>query len=214
MIEAETRLKIVSVAMAMSALGLSTGRSGNVSARFEDGILITPSGVAYDALGAEDIVYVRMDGEVAAPRLKPSSETALHLAIYNAHSDAAAIVHCHSPAATALACAREPIPAFHYMVAVAGGKSIPLAEYATFGTDELATSVVAALETARACLMANHGQVALGKNLDQALYLAGEVETLAGEYMDVLKLGRPFVLDDAEMERVLKRFKSYGQQKT
>ncbi len=212
--ENDIRRKIVSTAQAMSTLGLSPGKSGNVSTRFEDGIIITPSGVSYDAMGTDDLVFVKMNGEVTAPRLKPSSETALHLAVYKAHEDAHAIVHCHSPAATALACAREPIPAFHYMVAVAGGKTIPLAKYATFGTDELAASTVTALETANACLMANHGQIALGKTLDKALYLAGEVETLSGEYIDVLKLGRPHVLDDEEMDRVLERFKTYGQQKT
>lgn len=210
--EDELREELIGTAFEMMANGLSPGRSGNVSARAGDGILITPSGIPFDELEGEDIVFVGLDGTAASNSRKPSSETALHLAIYRDRPEAKAIVHCHSPAATALACGREPIPAFHYMVAIAGGTSIPLAPYATFGTDELAQSVAEALKGVRACLMANHGQIAFGANLEKALSLAEEVETLAQQYLEVLKIGRPNLLDDAEMQRVLERFKTYGQQ--
>lgn len=211
MADDELREEIISTAFEMMASGLSPGKSGNVSARSGDGILITPSGISYDELEENDLFFVGLDGSVTHGHRQPSSETALHLAVYNNCPQANAIVHCHSPAATALACAREPIPAFHYMVAVAGGSSIPLANYATFGTDELAESVAQALKGVRACLMANHGQIAFGNSLERALYLAEEVETLAQQYLEVLKIGRANVLDEEEMQRVLKRFETYGQ---
>jgi L-fuculose-phosphate aldolase len=211
--KAEHRLRkeVAATALLMSRIGLSPQRSGNVSARFGDAVLVTPSGVAYDDIGAADIVRMELDGTVGSGQLKPSSEAPFHLAVYNAFSEAAAIVHCHSMAATALACARMEIPAFHYMVAVAGGRKIPLAAYATFGTEALAQSIVAALRGHRACLLANHGQIAWSTSLGKALELAAEVETLARQYIDVLALGTPHILDDAEMDRVLARFRSYGK---
>ncbi len=202
---------MAATALAMSLKGLSPQRSGNVSARYKDAMLVTPSGVPYDKIGAREIVRVGMDGKVVPGELKPSSEAPFHLAIYRAFPAAQAIVHCHSMAATALACARREIPAFHYMVAVAGGKRIPLADYATFGTDELAAAAVRALEGHRACLLANHGQIAWSASLAKALELAAEVETLARQYIDVLALGRPHILDDVEMDRVIEKFRSYGK---
>jgi len=209
--EHDLRAAVVEAARRMSASGLSHGRSGNVSARFADGMLITPSGMAYQAMTPEDVVFVAGDGTPDASDGKPSSEWRFHLAAYKARPDARAVVHCHSRHATALACAHRPIPAFHYMVAVAGGTDIPLVPYATFGTSELAAHVAKALAERKACLMANHGQIAAGTSLDAALELAGEVEMLAAQYLDVLKLGEVHLLDDAQMADVLERFKTYGQ---
>ncbi|MCB1513198.1 MAG: class II aldolase/adducin family protein, partial [Hyphomicrobiaceae bacterium] len=142
----------------MSRTGLSPGRSGNVSVRFDGGMLITPSGMAYDAIKPADIVFVSDDGSVGAKSRKPSSEWRFHLAAYHARPDRNAVVHTHSLNATVIACAGRPIPAFHYMVAIAGGEDIPCVPYATFGTEELSRHVAAGLEHRDACLMAHHGQ--------------------------------------------------------
>lgn len=211
--EAWLRQQVIDTAQAMSREGLSPGTSGNVSARAPGGMLITPTGMAYGDLIPEDVVFVGADGTPAQEARKPSSEWRFHLAAYDARADANAVVHAHSRFATALACLRRPIPAFHYMVAVAGGNDIPLAGYATFGTQQLAGHVAAALKDRKACLMANHGQIACGENLEAALGLAREVESLAAQYVAALQIGEPHVLDDAEMARVLERFGSYGQEK-
>lgn len=208
--EKRLRKQIVDTARAMSARGLAPQRSGNVSARHGSGLLITPSAIAYDAMTAQDIVVVALDGSVAEGQARPSTETPFHLAIYRAREDTAAVVHCHSPAATALACVRRAIPAFHYMVAVAGGHDIRCAEYATFGSEALAINTLRALEDRRACLLANHGQVALGDSLEAALELAAEVETLARQYIDALSVGDPHILDAAEMNEVRDRFAEYN----
>jgi len=207
--EGALRAGVVDTAKRMSASGLSFGRSGNVSARWGDGMLITPSGAAYDTLTPEDIVYMDADGMPSGG--KPSSEWRFHQAAYQARPDAGAVVHCHSPSATALACAHRSIPAFHYMVAAAGGTDIPLVPYATFGTPELAAQVGQALSARKACLLANHGQIAVGADLAAALELAAEVENLAGQYLEVLKLGEPHLLDDAAMAEVLEKFETYGK---
>jgi len=206
------RQAIKETATAMSSEGLSPGTSGNVSARFADGLLITPTGMLYGDLIPEDIVFIDNNGTPPKSARKPSSEWRFHFTAYAARTSARAIVHTHSRFATALACAHKPIPAFHYMVAVAGGNDIPLADYATFGTAELASAVATALKDRKACLMANHGQIACGETLGAALDLAREVETLAAQYAAVLQIGEPHVLDDKEMSRVLKRFENYGQQ--
>ncbi len=210
--EARLRQEIIDTARAMAREGLSPGTSGNVSARLGEGMLITPTGMAYADLTPPDIVFVDAQGEPAPGGRKPSSEWRFHLAAYRTRADARAVVHAHSLNATALACARKPIPAFHYMVAVAGGKDIPLAGYATFGTRKLAEHVARALKKRKACLMANHGQIACGATLGGALDLAREVEALAAQYVTVLQAGKPKLLGDAEMKKVLKRFASYGQQ--
>lgn len=210
--EAWLRQEIIDTALAMSHEGLSPGASGNISARWESGMLITPSGMAYDDLIPEDIVHVDGQGKPVVGARMPSSEWRFHLAAYAARPDAQAIVHAHSLYATALACARKPIPAFHYMVAVAGGMDIPLADYATFGTKALADNVAAALKERKACLMANHGQIACGGSLERALALAREVEALAAQYIAALQAGGPVLLEEAEMRRVLARFETYGQQ--
>ncbi|MGF1650719.1 MAG: class II aldolase/adducin family protein [Hyphomicrobiaceae bacterium] len=209
--ETGARSAVVATARRMSELRLSPGRSGNVSVRHEGGMLITPSGVAYVDLADGDIVFVASDGTCPGGQRKPSSEWQFHLAALAARPDRNAVVHCHSPAAVVLACRHEPIPAFHYMVAVAGGRDIPCVPYAIFGSDDLARHVADGLRHRDACLMANHGQTAIGVDLASALELAGEVETLAAQYVEVLKLGGPKLLSDGEMDEVLEKFKTYGQ---
>ncbi len=209
--ERDARVAVIATAREMSRRGLSPGRSGNVSCRWGEGLLITPSGMPYEELETGDVVHVGPDGRVAAGQRKPSSEWQFHRAVYAARPDRAALVHTHSLHAVVLACARKPIPAFHYMVAVAGGIDIPCVPYATFGTEELARHVAGGLVDRDACLMSHHGQVALGQTLAAALELAAEVETLAEQYVKVLALGAPKLLSDAEMREVLARFKGYGQ---
>ena len=209
--EDEARTSVLATARSMSVSGLSPGRSGNVSKRFKDGMMITPSGMAYDEIEPADIVFVGPDGAVSSHARKPSSEWHFHLAAYAARPDCNGVVHTHSMHATVLACAHKPIPAFHYLVAVAGGTDIPLVPYATFGTTELADFVAIGLARRDACLLANHGQIAIGASLPAALELAAEVEILAEQYIKVLSLGPPHVLDQAEMAKVLAKFKSYGQ---
>jgi L-fuculose-phosphate aldolase len=207
----DARQAVVRVALAMSRTGLSPGRSGNVSMRFGAGMLITPTGMAYDALTSADIVYVGADGRAPANARKPSSEWHFHRAAYATRPDCGGVVHTHSVHATVLACAHTPIPAFHYMVAVAGGTDIPLVPYATFGTEELARHVAIGLADRDACLLANHGLIAIGRDLDRALELAREVEVLAEQYIKVLALGPPHILPETEMAIVIEKFKSYGQ---
>lgn len=209
--EMELRKEVVATALAMSRSGLSPGRSGNVSCRFKDGMLITPTGKCYEETDPSDIVFVADDGSIPGRQLRPSSEWQFHLAAYQARPDRKALVHTHSMHATILACARKSIPAFHYMVAVAGGKDIPCLPYATFGSLELARHVAEGLKERDACLMANHGQIALGATLAGALELASEVEILAEQYFKVLILGAPHILDDAEMAVILEKFRTYGQ---
>jgi L-fuculose-phosphate aldolase len=212
--EAKARRAVIETALAMSRSGLSPGRSGNVSCRWGDGMLITPTGMAYEEIRARDVVFVDSNGDVPAKKSrKPSSEWRFHLAAYQTRPDMNAVVHTHSLNATVLACARKPIPAFHYMVAVAGGDDIPLVAYDTFGTKQLARHVAKGLLHRNACLMANHGQIALGATLPAALELAREIETLAEQYRGVLALGKPRIISKEEMARVCKRFKSYGQQR-
>jgi L-fuculose-phosphate aldolase len=210
MTELELRQSVIATARAMSQRGLSPGRSGNVSCRWASGMLITPSGMAYDAIEPADIVAMTADGSITGAR-KPSSEWRFHLAAYMQRPDMQAIVHTHSMHATVLACAHKAIPAFHYMVAAAGGRDIPLVPYATFGTEALSRHVADGVAQRNACLMANHGQIAMGATLSAALELAADVEVLAEQYWKVLQLGPAHVLPDDEMDRVIERFKSYGQ---
>jgi len=208
------RSAIIATALAMNAQGINRGKSGNVSARFRndrfDGFLITPTGIAYAETTPDDIVAMTTDGDARGARL-PSSEWRFHRDIYRARPDVDAIVHTHAPFATTLACLHCGIPAFHYMVAVAGGKDIRCAPYATFGTQALSDHAVAALSGRRACLLANHGMIAVGASLSAALALAVEVETLAEMYWRARQQGEPHVLSDEEMNVVLDKFKTYGQ---
>lgn len=208
---AALRQGVLDVAQQLEQKGLTQGTSGNVSARLSDGFLVTPSAVPYDELSLADLVVVEDKGTVRrGPRVrKPSSEWRMHSEILRARPEVGAIVHAHPPWATALSCLRRDIPAFHYMVAVAGGRVIRCAEYATFGTQELADACVAALESRHACLLANHGIVTCGSTPMKALALAVEVEALAGQYMRALSVGEPALLDDAEMTRVLTDFEDY-----
>lgn len=211
-IKGETALRraVIATALKMSRDGLSPGRSGNVSCRAGEGMLITPSGLHYEDLAPADIVYVAPDGTPERDAPRPSSEWRFHLAAYAARPDMSAVVHAHSLNATALACAGRPIPAFHYMVALAGGNDIPLVPYATFGTEDLARHVATGLKERHACLMANHGQIAIGPTLEAALELAAEVEVLAAQYIKVLALGPPVLLPDDEMTAMVEKFRDYG----
>jgi L-fuculose-phosphate aldolase len=210
--ELAARKAVIATALQMCHSGLSPGRSGNVSQRFGGGMLITPSGMAYDAIKLADIVFVGSDGTVAPKSRKPSSEWRFHLTAYGARPDGNAIVHTHSLHATVLACTGKPIPAFHYMVAIAGGKDIPCVPYATFGTEQLSDYVADGLRERDACLMANHGQITIATSLTGALELAEEVEVIAEQYAKLLVItSKPPILPDAEMAEVLERFKGYGQ---
>jgi L-fuculose-phosphate aldolase len=209
--EATARRAVIATALAMSSKGLSPGRSGNVSRRWREGMLITPSGMAYDEIEPKDIVFVGPDGTAAKSARRPSSEWRFHQAAYAVRTGRHAVVHTHSMHATVLACAHRPIPAFHYMVAAAGGADIPCVPYATFGSEELSRLVSDGLASRDACLMANHGQIAVGESLGAALELAETVEILAEQYCKVLALGQPHILDQAEMARVLEKFRTYGQ---
>jgi L-fuculose-phosphate aldolase len=205
------REAMIATARRMNGSGLNQGTSGNLSVRVEDGFLLTPTGMDYDALVPEDLVLMRFDGSHEGRR-RPSSEWQLHRDLLVARAEVGAVLHAHSMFSTTLACLRRGIPAFHYMISAAGGSDVRCAEYATFGTAELALNALAALEGRKACLLANHGMLAMGVDLPAAFKLAVEVETLAAMYWRALQVGEPVILDGAEMERVIDRFKTYGQQ--
>lgn len=193
--------------------GLGTGSSGNLSMRVDAGMLITPTGIAASDLTPAQLVEVSLEGEVAAGQLLPSSEWHMHAAVYRNRPDIQSVVHCHSRYATILACAHRTIPAIHYMIAVTEGEEVPLAPYATFGTNDLAQSVVEALRGRLACLLANHGQIAIGHDIDQAMRVASEVEELAAIYWGTLAIGGGQVLTGSEMQEVQQAFATYGQQR-
>lgn len=205
------RAEIIGTSLKMNALGINQGKSGNVSARLENGFLVTPTGIAYEQTRSHQIVAMHWDGTHDGDIL-PSSEWRFHRDIYNARRDVGAIVHTHAPYATTLACMDRDIPAFHYMVAAAGGTDIRCAPYATFGTQELSDFAVAALQDRRACLLSHHGMIACGADLPGALALAVEVESLARMYWQALQIGEPALLSAAEMVTVLEKFATYGQQ--
>jgi L-fuculose-phosphate aldolase len=208
------RRELLGAARELSTSGLAASRStsGNLSTRIKTGLLITPTGVRYEVMAAGDLVELDSQGLPRAGQLAPSSEWRFHRDIYRSRPEAKAIVHAHPPFATALACLRRGIPAFHYMVAVAGGADVRCADYATFGTPELSRNAVTALEGRRACLLANHGIIAFGDTIAKALALAIEVEHLAAQYCRAVQIGTPVILDAAEMARVVGKFKTYGQQ--
>jgi L-fuculose-phosphate aldolase len=203
------RRAIIAACLGIKAEGLNQGTSGNVSVRAPGGMLITPSGVPYAETDPAQIVFVAEDGAWSGD-WKPSSEWRMHRDIYRSRPEARAVVHVHSTCATALSCVRRGIPAFHYMVAAAGGRDIRCADYATFGTQELSDAMIAALDGRAACLLANHGQIAFGASLEKALWLAGEVETLARQLVAAEALGQPVILPDDEMDRVIALFCDYG----
>ena len=205
------REELITTARRMSELGLTPGMSGNVSVRTPTGMLVTPSGMPYGELVPDDAVELKHDGSMRAGQRTPTSEWQLHRDILGARQDIAAIVHTHSLFCTTISCLRRDIPAIHYMVVLAGSDAIPCAEYATFGSAQLALNAVSALRGGNACLLANHGMIALGESLHQALRLAAEVETLASQYWHAAQLGTPHILDHDELAKVRARFADYGQ---
>jgi len=211
--EKELRRQIVDAARRLVEHGLNRAAAGNVSARSGDGFLITPSGVHALELKPEQIVFVDMAGRPAEGAMKPSSEWRMHRDIYASRPEAHAVIHTHSDHATAIACLGEPIPAFHYMVAMAGGELIDCAPYATFGTEELSRNMLRALGNRRAVLLAHHGVIVHGATMAEALTLAEEVEGLARQYILARSIGRPKPLPEDEMARVLELFRGYGNRR-
>ena len=209
--ETVLRAGIVAVMQGMEARGLNRGTSGNVSARYADGMLVTPSGVAPDAMTPEMIVKLDAAGMPAAGALRPSSEWQMHFGILQRRPDVNAVVHCHSRHATILACAGKPIPPVHYMVSVSGKATVPLAPYETFGTPALAEIVADTLDGGYACLMANHGLVAVAPTLRQALAIAEDIEEQAAVYCGTLAIGGPSLLSVDQMAAIFRQFESYGQ---
>ncbi len=209
--EGALRVRMAQVMKAMDERGLNRGTSGNVSARCGGAMLVTPSGVPASLLTPEQMVLVQANGSTAPGALKPSSEWLMHQGLLDRRPDINAVVHCHSRHATILACANRPIPAVHYMVAVSGGSSVPVAPYATFGSTELAQAVADTLDGRYAALMANHGQIVVAPSLDFALAIAEEIEEQAAVYWGTLAIGGPTLLAEDEMRTILQRFKSYGQ---
>ena len=211
MTDKELRQAVIAACRALAQRGLSYGTSGNVSVRRDERrFFVSPTGMPYDDLELDDISLMDIDGRWFGRR-RPSSEWRFHRDVFTSRNDVAAIVHTHSPKATSLACTGRGIPAFHYMVAVAGGADIRCAPYFTFGTQELSDAAVAALEGRRACLLANHGVIAVGANLPAAVALAGEIENLAAQYCAALAIGEVRILDDMEMRRVVEKFRTYGR---
>lgn len=204
----ELRAQLIETALQMETMGLNQGMSGNLSVRIKEGFLITPSALPYNQCRAEDIVLMDLEGNAAGSR-KPSSEWRFHHDVYVQRQDAGAVLHAHSPWSTTLACLQTPIPAFHYMVAVAGGEDIRCAPYATYGTQALSDYALKALQNRKACLLANHGLLCLDADLNKVLALAIEVEDLARVYSQTLQIGKPVLLSHAEMMKVIEKFKDY-----
>lgn len=207
--ERALRGEIVRTCLSMDARGINQGTSGNVSARWDEGLLITPSGLPYETMAPEDVVYLEMDG-TAHGLHAPSSEWRFHRDILRERGDVSAVVHAHPPYLTGLSMLGEDLPAVHYMIAAVGGASIRCAAYATYGTDELSRNALAALKDRFGCLLANHGMIACAPNLARALWLAGEMEVLARQYVIARQAGTPVVLPDEEIARVVEKFKGYG----
>ncbi|MDC1054895.1 class II aldolase/adducin family protein [Candidatus Pelagibacter ubique] len=203
------RAEVIKYAKMLNTKKLSALRSGNISARFQDGFLITPSGAKYSSLKNKDIVFVTLKGKFDKKKGIPSSEWRFHQDIYLNKKEAKAIVHTHSNYATAISTHGKRIPAFHYMVAMAGGNDIKCAKYATYGTRELSKNIIKALKQRKACLIGNHGQIAFSENLSKAFELAEEVENLSNQYIKALKIGKPKILSSKEMNKVLSKAKNY-----
>jgi L-fuculose-phosphate aldolase len=209
------RENLLKTAQKLIALGLNKGTSGNCSVRFEDGFLVTPSGMPVEEMTAASMVKVHLNGKVEHGSFeqgkKPSSEWRFHRDILQNRADVNAIIHTHSMFATTLACLHKDIPPFHYMIAVVGGDTIRCAPYALFGSQALSDHALTALIDRKACLLANHGMIALGKDLDDALAVTIEVENLCEQYWRALQLGEPYILSEAEMREVFQQFKGYGK---
>ncbi len=213
-IEAQTRDELVAAVVRLDRLGMNRGSTGNASVRWtregQPGMLITPTGMGADEIQAQDLVWVGDDGFTWGD-WQPSSEWHFHRACYRARPEIQAVLHTHSTHATALACLHRSLPAFHYMVAVAGGDDVPLVPYHLFGTEELSRAVATALMDRNACLLANHGLVACGATLVQAMKVLQEVESLCETYLKALAVGAPVLLSALDMKAVLQRFQSYGK---
>ncbi len=204
---------IVAAMNKLDALGLNRGSAGNCSVRTSEGFLITPSGVPSESLTEEMLVPMTVSGMVSATvldTLTPSSEWRFHRDLYVSRSDVNAVVHTHSPFATTLACLHKDIPPFHYMIAIAGGDTIRCAPYALFGTQELSDHAIKAMTGRKACLLANHGMIAVGQDLVDAMRVAIEVESLCEQYWRALQIGQPHILSAEEMAQVIEKFKTYG----
>ncbi|MEY2633280.1 MAG: hypothetical protein RIR00_1934 [Pseudomonadota bacterium] len=207
---AEPRAALIAAALAMLDSGLNRGTAGNLSVRHGEGFFITPSGMPYPQLTPEDIPWVGLDG-VSQGRRQPSSEWRFHRDVYQARPEAGAVLHAHSPFATSLACLRYEIPPFHYMIARFGGDTIRCADYALFGSQALSDQALRALAGRSACLLANHGMLLFGRDLEQALALGIELESLCEQYWRAAQLGQPVLLSAAEMAEVQARFQTYGR---
>lgn len=214
------RKQLLEISRKLVSLGLNKGTSGNVSVRDADGFLITPSGLKVEEMTADSMVKMLLNEKDAhdsfktyhAPNnLKPSSEWRFHYDILANRPEINAVIHTHSMFATTLACLHKDIPPFHYMIAVTGADTIRCAPYALFGTQVLSDHVLAALHQSKACLLANHGMIALGRDLDDALAVTVEVENLCEQYWRALQLGEPHILSEAEMREVFQQFKGYGK---
>ena len=208
---ADRRDDLIATARAMQPAGLNKGTSGNVSVRHGDGFYITPTGMPYDRLVADDIPLMALDGSHVGAR-KPSSEWRFHRDLYAARPEVGAVLHAHSPFAVSLACLRRDIPPFHYMIARFGGDTVRCADYALFGSQALSDAALLAMRERKACLLANHGLLVAGRDLDEALALAIELEELCEQYWRACQLGAPVLLSDDEMTEVIAKFAGYGQQ--
>ena len=207
------KLEVIKYSKKLNITNLSALRSGNISVRAREkgveGFYITPSGMKYSSLKIKDIVFVSLKGIYDKKKIKPSSEWRFHQDIYLSKIDAKAIVHAHSTCATAVSSHQKNIPAFHYMIGVAGGEDLKCTKYATFGTKQLSKNIIKALKNRSACLIANHGQVAFSSNLEKAFELAQEVENICHQYINALRIGIPKILSNKEMKIVLGKFKNY-----
>ena len=208
------RENLLKVAQKLIETGLNKGTAGNASVRLKengsDGFLVTPSGMAVEDMSAASMVKMQFDGSYEQGKI-PSSEWRFHRDILASRTDVNAIVHTHSMFATTLACLHKDIPPFHYMIAVVGGDTIRCAPYALFGSQALSDNALAALIDRKACLLANHGMIALGRDLDDALAVSVEVENLCEQYWRALQLGEPHILTEAEMREVFQQFRGYGK---
>lgn len=204
------REQLLGVMQKLLQCGLNRGTSGNASVRVKNGILLTPTGMDVEDMIASDMVFMNEDGEYEGDR-KPTSEWMFHLDILKQRPEIGAVIHTHSMFATTLACLRKDVPPFHYMIAVSGGDSIRCAPYALFGSEALSKSALSALERRRACLLANHGMIALGEDIKQAFDVAVEVEALCEQYLRTLQVGEPAILTDEEMHEVFAQFKGYSK---
>jgi L-fuculose-phosphate aldolase len=207
----DLREAVIDTCLKMNEEGINQGTSGNVSVRTPEGFLMTASGIPYHKMKPEHVVEMDLDGGYTGEYL-PSTEWRMHMDIFKHRPEAGAVVHTHSIYATALSCLRKDIPAFHYMIGIAGGTTLRCATYAEYGTQELSAAMLKAMRDREACLLANHGQIAFGDNLAKALWRAGEVETLCHQYWAALQAGKPVLLKERQMTTVLARFKTYGKQ--